>query len=96
MVGTLSNREQRAGADAAELGVIPPRQRLGPAQPVIVERELRLEDDLDLVAIDRGEQIAFELGRSAAGADRLAIGPCQPAPLLPLGDLQRLAEPVEH
>ena len=30
VIGPFGNREQRACADPAQLGVVPPRQRLGP------------------------------------------------------------------
>ena len=55
MVCTLGYLEQRSGANPPYQGVFPASQSLGPDQRVVVQRELRLKQDLDFVTVNCGE-----------------------------------------
>ena len=57
---------------------------------------MRLIDHLDLVAVERFQQVGFELGGGAAGAGGLAIGPDDAAALLAPRGGQSLVEAVEQ
>ena len=96
MVGPLGNLEQRPAANAADHRMIPARQRLGPDQPVVVERILRLEEDLDLVAVDRREQVRFELLVRAARARDIARRPVDPPPRAVAHAGSDLRQAIEH
>ena len=61
MIGPLCYRKESPCPDPAELRVIPARKRLGAGEAVILEVELRLEQDFDLVAVDGTEQVRFQL-----------------------------------
>ena len=61
MIRPLGNLEQRPAPDTADNRVIPARKRFGADYAVVFQRILGLEEDLDLVAVDRGKQIGFEL-----------------------------------
>ena len=55
MVCTLGYLEKRSGANPPYQGVFPASQGLGPDQRVVVQRELRLKQDLDFVTVNCGE-----------------------------------------
>ena len=55
MVCTLGYLEQRSGANSPYQWVLPASQGLGTDQRVVVQRELRLEQDLDFVTVNCGE-----------------------------------------
>ena len=103
VVGALGHGEQRRRADAPQPWVVPPRQRLGPAEniarraaPVLANAKLGLEHHLDLVAVDGAQQVGLQLGGGGAGMGGFATGPDDAPPLLVLGQRQRLRQPVEH
>ena len=102
MVGALGHGKQSGSTNAAQAGMIPPRQRLGTAQNIAfrtrhaANAELRLKHHLDLVAINGAQQIGLQLGRGGAGMGGLAAGPHHAAPLLMFGESERLRQPIEH
>ena len=55
MVCTPGYLEQRSGANSPYQWVLPASQGLGTDQRVVVQRELRLEQDLDFVTVNCGE-----------------------------------------
>ena len=96
VVGAFGNLEQRPSADPSDLRVIPARQCLGADQAVVFERILRLEQDLDLVAIDCVEQVRFELMVRMASARDFAGRPVDPAAVVLAHAFGKIGKPVEH
>ena len=58
--GLLRHRDEFARRQAAELGVVPPHQRLESRDGAVLEPDDRLEQDLELVPLDGPAQIRLE------------------------------------
>ena len=56
-IGAIGGGEQLIGPNGAECGMLPSRQRLDPGDPACGDRDLRLEQHIDLAAFDRAAQI---------------------------------------
>src|SRR6185295_19044689 len=71
--GLLGERDERAGAEQAALGMHPADERLDVVDAAAVEVELRLEVEDDLLGADRVAQLADELQALARVAVALAL-----------------------
>ena len=98
IVGPFRRAEQYAGPQRTIDRVVPPRQRLDPADAMVIDRILRLEHDADLAPVQRQPQVGFQLvgvelaaallGGKDANAFTPAlsrIGQCSPGPPQQLG-----------
>ena len=59
MIRPLREGEERVGSQSPDLWMLPARERLSSEKPIIGHAILRLEDYLDLVAIDGGQHVSL-------------------------------------
>jgi hypothetical protein len=89
--GVLGDRDELVGAHRAERGVVPAQQRLGADRPHRGQRHHRLEDQPQLLAVDRVAQLALQRAAAAQQlvvADLVALDAVLPALLrIPQGEV---------
>jgi hypothetical protein len=82
VIGSFGDAEQGGRAEFAKSWMLPPGERLGADDPPARDRHLRLEQDLDLVLVERAAQIDLELVAERGFAPRAGvhhrIGPASP------------------
>jgi hypothetical protein len=96
VVRAFGDLEQGSGTDPADDRMIPPGQCFGTNHPIVCECILRLEQDLDLVAVDRFEKVGLELLVGPPGAGHLPGRPVDPSPIAFAHARGHFGQAVEH
>src|SRR6185437_8704753 len=96
IVRALGDAEEGDGAELAELRVAPAGEGLDADDPAAGDRDLRLEQDLDLVFVERAAKIDFEpvLPRAVLRGFGIEDAYRSPLPALRLGE--RGAAPAQQ